>query len=183
MPEYLANAHPEATIDVVELDSKLTSIAKEHFFFEQPSNLSIINQDARVFVSQETPEPYDAIVIDVFSDSGIPFSVTTTEYVSDLVNHLSPQGMIIMNVIAGTNPDCNPLLQSIAHSFTTQLQHVALKPVRGATLERRQNILLLASRFNHAAIAAAIPASTDNAVRLTDDFVPTEQLHHRCFAV
>jgi spermidine synthase len=48
-------------LDVIEIDPKITKIAKEHFRLETSAQLEIHHQDARVFLNTNTSK-YDAIL-------------------------------------------------------------------------------------------------------------------------
>jgi spermidine synthase len=185
LPSSLARQYPSANIDVVELDSKLTAIAREHFFYADPPNVTIINQDARTFLRSSSDSRYDAIVVDVFSDSGIPFSVTTQEFTDELSSRLSDNGVVITNVIGSNSATCAPLLSSIAASYRDAFSWVEAAPLFEPTMTARQNVLLISGHKSPELALQSVtfqPIDSSNARTLTDDFAPIELLHNRCLA-
>jgi len=181
LPSYLANAYPNSSIDVVELDSHLIYIAREYFMYKDPANVHVINQDARTYVTK-TQTKYDVIVIDVFSDAGIPFTVSTIEFTRALSDKLQDNGMVMMNIIAGQNNQCAALFDGFVSSFKNSFDWVATTPVTFDTLEARQNILLFASQHTPTDINVAgliTPIAADEA-SFSDDFAPIERHHHNC---
>lgn len=184
LPSKLAQQYPNATVDVVELDAKLTDIARQHFFYDDPANVNIINQDARTFLSSAPSNSYDIIVVDVFSDSGIPFSVTTREFAEQLSRNITEDGVIITNIIGSNSPSCAPLLSSIAQSYKDSFDWVEAAPLFEPTMTKRQNVLLLSARSPRAQLNSVSFQAIDsrNIMNLTDDFAPIELLHNRCLS-
>lgn len=182
MPTYFARTYPDSHIDVVELDAGLTQVARDYFAYNDPANVTIINEDARTYL-ERTNQVYDLVVVDVFSDAGIPFSMTTQEFAHDISRRLTESGVVVMNIIAADNPDCAPLLQSITRSFDQTFPEVHVMPVTYDTLDRRQNILLAASHGTHDELADfnLLKLSDSAALSLTDNFAPIERIHHQCF--
>lgn len=60
-PKSFLENYPDKTLDVVEIDSTITDIAKKHFKLVDDPRLNIYHQDARVFLNT-TQEKYDAIL-------------------------------------------------------------------------------------------------------------------------
>lgn len=180
MPEYFAREYPDAQIDVVEIDPKLKDIAVEYFSYSDPENVTIFAEDARTYVNN-TERRYDAILIDAFSDTGIPFAVTTSEFANEVASILKPDGVLLMNVIAGENQHCQVLLRSIYGSFASQLTGKA-SAVQNGSLHPRQNIILSFTKENRGWLDAyggtALPL--DNKINLTDNYAPIERLHQNC---
>jgi predicted membrane-bound spermidine synthase len=97
IPVYLHRFLPEATIDVVEIDPGIISAAKKYFGLRETSRLKLIESDGRVFLNRH-PEPYDIIMVDVFSGSYIPFHMMTKEFYQLLRNRLKPHGVAAINI-------------------------------------------------------------------------------------
>src|SRR3989344_2845931 len=72
-PKSFLFRYPEAKIDVVEIDPKITELAKKHFKLKEDPRLTIYHEDGRVFLNK-TQEKYDVIFGDAFSSHySIPF--------------------------------------------------------------------------------------------------------------
>jgi predicted membrane-bound spermidine synthase len=97
IPVYLHRFLPEAAIDVVEIDPGIIGVAKKYFGMRETSRLHLIESDGRVFLNRHR-EPYDIIMVDVFSGSYIPFHMMTKEFYQLLRSRLNPHGVAAMNV-------------------------------------------------------------------------------------
>jgi predicted membrane-bound spermidine synthase len=97
IPVYLHRFVPEATIDVVEIDPGIIAAAKKYFGLRETSRLRLIESDGRVFLNRH-PEPYDIIMVDVFSGSYIPFHMMTKEFYQLVRNRLNPHGVAAINI-------------------------------------------------------------------------------------
>lgn len=64
-PKFLLANYPNALIDVVEIDPKMTEIAKKYFYLKNSPRLNIISEDARVFLNRNTKK-YDVIIVDAY---------------------------------------------------------------------------------------------------------------------
>jgi spermidine synthase len=98
IPIYLDRFLPEATIDVVEIDPGVIDVAKTYFGLRETSRLHLIEGDGRVFLRRHA-EPYDLIVVDVFTGSYIPFHMMTKEFYQLVRSRLSPHGVAAINVL------------------------------------------------------------------------------------
>src|SRR5690606_29510673 len=74
LPSHLAEKYPRSTVDVVEIDPGLKEIASRHFHFQPRANLNLIFKDARSYINT-TDKRYDVILVDVYSDTNVPFSL------------------------------------------------------------------------------------------------------------
>ncbi len=181
LPQYLAQLYPETLVDVVEIDPKLESIAKQYFDYQAPKNVRIITEDGRRYVNQAT-DRYDVVLTDAFSDTGIPFTLTTREFASEIKRLLRPSGVVINNVIASENKGCRDLLGGINSSFKNSFGSGRIKSLSSTSLQRRQNILLSYAANNPAWLTSfggqTETSATD--VLLTDERAPIERFHHSC---
>jgi spermidine synthase len=98
IPVYLHRFLPEATIDVVEIDPGIIAAAKKSFGLRETSRLHFIESDGRVFLNRHR-EPYDIIIVDVFTGSYIPFHMMTKEFYQLVRSRLNPHGVAAINIL------------------------------------------------------------------------------------
>ncbi len=105
-PTYYLNKYPDKKIDVVEIDPKMTEIAKQFFNLDtNNSNLKIYHEDGRRYLNTNTKK-YDCILIDAFKGLNAPFQLTTYEAMQQVKRSLSDDGIVITNIVGsltGTN--------------------------------------------------------------------------------
>ncbi len=182
LPEYLGRHYPDAQIDVVEIDPKLPQIAKQYFRYQQPNNVHIVAQDARAYL-QATTAKYDIVIVDAYNDASVPFSLATHEYAVALHHVLNADGIAAVNIIAGKNAACLPLLRSLHSSYTSVFTQSRYYPIDDATMTTEQNIIGVYSNQS-LAWANSLPHKTTATVpsgkALTDNFAPTERLIQSC---
>lgn len=99
-PCYLETKYPRARIDVIEIDPRLTDLAREHLGLSPKTRIRSFNQDARWFL-MNFPERnvYDFIFGDAFNDLTIPYHLTTKEFCGLMQSLLKPDGLLIANII------------------------------------------------------------------------------------
>ena len=129
-PEHLIAHHPEVTVDAVEIDPAITSIAQRYFFLdrlveefetERTGRLNLVNADALDFL--QAPGPlYDAIVNDCFDAGKPPAHLTTRAFAETVHSRLAPGGIYLTNIVASPAflHEQTALLESVfahAHAF------------------------------------------------------------------
>lgn len=83
----------------VDVDPQIKQIA-ESYFLKTTIQGSFVGEDARYYL-KHSPTKFDVILSDVYShQSTIPPALLTKEYFQALANHLNPQGLLIVNIIA-----------------------------------------------------------------------------------
>ncbi|MCL2094692.1 fused MFS/spermidine synthase [Candidatus Saccharibacteria bacterium] len=122
LPDYFARQYPDSTIDVVEIDPKLQTIAEKHFGFVQHDNINIYGEDARSFVrSKADTKQYDFIMVDVSKDIAMPWQFVTREF-GDRLNHLlDDQGVIVVNLIGAQAGNCSRLFDAVYGIYARHL--------------------------------------------------------------
>lgn len=144
-PKHYLQKYPQAKLDVVEIDPRLTKIAKEHFKLEETENLRIFHEDARVFLNK-TKEKYDVIFGDAFgSQYSIPFHLTTKEAIQKNYDALNDDGIVVANIISSIEGRKGEFLRAEYITYKSVFPQVFLFPVQkkddGDAL---QNIVLVA---------------------------------------
>jgi spermidine synthase len=182
LPEYLGRQYPNSQIDVIEIDPKLPQIAKQYFRYQQPGNVHVIAQDARAYL-EKTDAKYDIILVDVYNDASVPFSLATKEYTAKLHHALTDNGVVAANIIAGTDPACGPLLTSIQASYASAFSRGRYYPLETIAMQPKQNLIGVYSNQSLTwadAVRGQTTAIVRNGSALTDNFAPTERLIQNC---
>lgn len=182
LPEYIGKHYPKSQIDVVEIDPKLPQIARQYFRYDQPSNVHVIAQDARAYL-QTVAHRYDIVIVDVYNDALVPFSLATQEYTADLQHALAPNGIVAANIIAGINPTCQPLLGSIQSSYAKHFPQSRYYPIEDTSMYTKQNIIGVYSKHTLSwakAVHGEAVTATPTGNVLTDNYAPTERLIQNC---
>lgn len=105
LAKWLAEHWPELDLDIVEVDPSVVRVAERYFGYPGAPTHRVHIKDARVFL-RSSGVRYDLIWLDVFARHLIPFHLTTQEFFSELRSHLSPDGVLAINLASsGEGPD------------------------------------------------------------------------------
>lgn len=118
----------KGTLDVLEIDEKVISIAKNEFNLSSFDNINIFNCDALDFVNMCTSH-YDVIIVDLFIDQEVPSQFLTEAFSNHLAQITNPKGTILYNL--GINLDKQDKQYQVINYFKkhnlftcTVLEHV-----------------------------------------------------------
>lgn len=178
-PLAAARAYPDREVSVVEIDPKLTDIAKEYFGLEDRSNLHIYHDDGRVFFNKSVPSKYDLIFLDAFSSLTPPYQLSTLEATQATKHSLRDRGVVVANVIASPRDPYGEAVMATYQSVFTYVDFYPVYPTLDA--DARQNIVVVMTDERSARDSArrslgVVPVEVKRGVVLTDDFAPVEQL-------
>lgn len=145
--EYLTH-HPASRMDVVEIDPKMTDLARRYFELEDDPRLTIFHQDGRVFLNQARPNSYDAVFVDAFGSLfSIPFQLTTIEAVRRIHDSLNRNGVVIANIGSALSGDASRFLSAEYATYKQVFSDVRLFKVRPEKPnESLQNVILVACK-------------------------------------
>lgn len=191
---YLRSALPDLEIDYVEIDPAVVRIARQFFFFQDNPRTRVHVDDARQFL-RRSEKRWDYIHSDAYIGLSIPFHLTTVEFLDEVKRHLTPGGVLGVNIATGIEA---PFPQAILHTLVSRFEMVFAFAVRGSTnvyilatdsavtLPKAEMIRLggqLDPSFDLAPTLSAIAASRlditldpSQAVILSDRFAPANHL-------
>ena len=98
--------------DIVEIEPKMVAVAEKYFNF-QPGLFNIFFEDGRFFI-QQTDRTYDIIVLDAYGAEQLPEHLLTRESFRAFKDHLSPGGILALNII-GAVP--SPFIKSMQRTL------------------------------------------------------------------
>jgi predicted membrane-bound spermidine synthase len=144
-PGLFLHEHPEATMDVVEIDPGVTEIAREYFFLEDNPRMRIFHEDGRVYLNR-TEEQYDVIFVDAFkSYFYIPQHLVTVEAVEAMSDALVPDGALCVNLLGTLEGAGSEIIHAVYATFSEVFPRVYLFPVQfPEDGSESQNIMLVA---------------------------------------
>ncbi len=143
-PKQFLEYYPNATVDVVEIDPDVVTVAREHFGVPDDPRLRVFAMDGRTFLREAGT--YDIVVLDAYSKTYVPFHLMTREFFEALDEHLSPDGVVVSNLISSLIGDTSELLKAEVATITGVLPQVYLFPTRSRQLSQVQNINLIATK-------------------------------------
>lgn len=102
LPSALTTLFPEAQIDVIEIDQAVVNVAKEFFDFEETDQVSVIVNDARVYVKRAAllEKKYDLVILDAFTGDYIPEHLLTLEFLQEVRSIMAPDGVLVANTFS-----------------------------------------------------------------------------------
>ena len=86
---------PDAMIEGVEIDERITDLAREYFAL--PDGVSVTTYDGRAYL-QAVDGLYDVILVDAYQDITIPFQMSSVEFFTMVRDHLTPNGIMAVNM-------------------------------------------------------------------------------------
>ena len=99
-PRYAMEAMPESRVDVVEIDPKVTRVARDHLGLKDYDHLRAIHMDGRQFVAERAaPGSYDLVIQDAVNDLSVPAHLMTKEYNDAVKAVLKPGGAYLLTII------------------------------------------------------------------------------------
>jgi spermidine synthase len=197
-PKQFLEYYPNATVDVVEIDPDVVAVAREHFGVTDDPRLRVFAMDGRAFLREAGT--YDIVVLDAYSKTYVPFHLMTREFFEALSEHLSPEGVVVSNLISSLIGDTSELLKAEVNTVAGVLPQVYIFPTRSKLLSLVQNIALVATKdpvkLDEADLLEAaevspvkgvpleryvdslleIELASDSELVLTDDYAPAEDL-------
>jgi len=177
---------PATWVDGVEIDPALTEIGERLFDLRAP-RLRLHTADARPFLRRSSAH-WDVIVVDAYRQPYIPFYLTTKEFFGEVRDHLTPRGVVLINV--GHPSSSDRLEKVLSATMGTAFRTVLRDPVRstntvllGTNAGASRASMRLATRAmppDLAAVTAAAAGRVAPALRggsvYTDDRAPVEWL-------
>jgi spermidine synthase len=146
LAKWLAHQWPELELDVVEFDPVVVRIAEEYFSYHPPPQHHVHVRDARVFLNS-TERTYDLMWVDAFARHMIPFHLTTEEFFAELRAHLTPNGILALNLASsGEGGDllrANAVVQTMRRSFPS-VDSFAVKGPWKTSQSRSANLVFFA---------------------------------------
>ncbi|TPH15123.1 spermidine synthase [Litorilituus lipolyticus] len=102
MSNTLHQLLPDSQIDNIEIDNSVIKVAREYFKFFENDHIKAISQDGRVFVKRALlkKQQYDWIILDAFNGDYIPEHLMTKEFLEEIKNLLTPQGVLTANTFS-----------------------------------------------------------------------------------
>lgn len=86
-------------VTYLDIDPAIKDVA-EKYFLKEAIKGNFLGEDARSFLNH-SKDVYDVIISDAYSNiNAIPPSLLTVEYFSQLAQHLKPNGLAVLNIIA-----------------------------------------------------------------------------------
>ncbi len=89
--KYFSGAEAEG----VEIDDKITDLARE--YFELPQEIKVTTYDGRAFLAA-CDKKYDVIMVDAYQDITIPFQMSSVEFFTLVKEHLNEGGVMVVNM-------------------------------------------------------------------------------------
>lgn len=89
--KYFSGAEAEG----VEIDDKITDLARE--YFELPQEIKVTTYDGRAFLAA-CEKKYDVIMVDAYQDITIPFQMSSVEFFTLVKEHLNEGGVMVVNM-------------------------------------------------------------------------------------
>lgn len=124
-----AAAFDQIVIDGFEIDPAIIRVGEEYFAMNLPE-LNPVAQDGRWGLEKAETGKYSIISIDAYRPPYIPWHFTTKEFFEIAYNHLSGDGVLVVNV--GRAPNDTQLLAGLAATIQSVFPSVYVMDVPGS---------------------------------------------------
>ncbi|MBI5969640.1 MAG: fused MFS/spermidine synthase [Deltaproteobacteria bacterium] len=135
--------------DVVEIDGAVVDAASRYFNFGKNAH-KIHVEDGRFFLKNSATQ-YDVIVLDAFSGDTAPGHLMSAEAFALAKKTLAPGGVLIINFVAGNQPEDRPVPASLYRTLNTVFKNVDVYAHRGYTRPAPQVVNMSFVAYGHQA--------------------------------
>ena len=182
------NYYGDMEIDGVEIDEKITALARE--YFELPQDVDVTTYDGRAYLNAIDGK-YDVIMVDAYQDITIPFQMSSVEFFTLVKDHLNEDGVMVVNMnMRGSNE--GSINQHLADTISSVFGEVYTVDVTGSTNrelfasdnpQMLDNLALHQEKITDERLSAMMTTVSDNLTAyeagnyiMTDDKAPVELL-------
>jgi len=105
LPTTLSSMFLTAKIHAIEIDPAVIRVAKKYFDFKPGKNITVFEEDGRVFVKRAMKKgyKYDLVILDAFDHEYIPEHLLTKEFLEEVKKTILPGGVLAANTWATSN--------------------------------------------------------------------------------
>ena len=147
-PIHYLQKYEDKTIDVVEIDEKMTQIAEEQFGLNaKDKRLKIYTQDGRSYLNY-SENKYDTILIDAFKGLNAPFELTTYEALVHAKNMLNDNGIVLTNIISSLEGEDTDFIEYEYATYKAVFDDVKIFQVQDRDYTESQNLILVGIKGN-----------------------------------
>lgn len=187
-PRYFISHFPDAAMDVVEVDPKITLLAQRYFFLdrliveyetEENGRLGLITADGRAYLDKRAQGvaageagAYDVILNDSFSGKTPVASLATLEAARSIHDSLTEGGIYMTNVVSALSGEQARFIKAVVATLGQVFRHVYVIPCGADEFADRDNNMVVATDGDYAFKGALkLKTGPDDPV-LTDDGDP-----------
>ena len=150
LPKHLATHMKGGVIDAIEIDPKIVSLAREHFFLDEAlaaasSELRVIEDDAWKVLQDAEAGSVDVLVNEVFAGRKSLGPLGTAAGARTVKEKLADDGVYLADVRCPLEGRGSALLSQVADVFAREFAHVAYVPEWPNTPKTPGNNLLIAT--------------------------------------
>lgn len=127
--KYCSEYFPGCSIEGVEIDQKIADLAAE--YFELPDSVQVSVYDGRSYLAA-SDKKYDVIMVDAYQDITIPFQMSSVEFFTEVRNHLTPEGVMVVNMNMRSRSE-NSINDYLCDTIGSVFDQVYTVPVSGGT--------------------------------------------------
>jgi predicted membrane-bound spermidine synthase len=162
-PRAIQTVYGNEPIIGVEIDGKIVEVGQEYFNMGELAHLEVVIDDGRTWLAQDTGQ-YDVIGIDAYRQPYIPFHLATVEFFQQARDHLTPNGVVAINVGRGPND------WRLVDALTSTMQEV-FPSVFAIDMDESENTILIGTNQTVTAedVRANVAAATHPALTLMID--------------
>lgn len=134
-PRWLATHTKRAQVEAVEIDPKITELARRFFFLDDAEarsagRLRCVSDDAWAYLQASDDASFDVIVNDAFSRKRPLGAMRTHEGARIIHEKLTPRGLYLANLISPTQGKKAEPMRAVLRVFAHEFAHVYLVPER-----------------------------------------------------
>lgn len=182
------NYYGDMEIEGVEIDEKITNLARE--YFELPQDVNVTTYDGRAYLNAIDGK-YDVIMVDAYQDITIPFQMSSVEFFTLVKDHLNEDGVMVVNMNMRGSSE-GSINQHLADTISSVFGEVYTVDVKGTTNRELfasdnprilENLAIHRENLADENLAAMMAAVADNLIAyeagdyiMTDDKAPVELL-------
>lgn len=184
-PKYYISHFEDKNMDVVEVDDKITEIAKEYFFLDDlyedydlynNHRLNLITADGRTYLNTNTKK-YDAILNDAFAGDTPAETLTTKEAAQKIKDSLNNGGVYLSNIISSLDGNNSKFLKAEIATLKTVFNNVYVVPCfYKDDFDIVQNIMVIATDDTLQLEDTVDIKLDDSPLILTDNYSPIDSL-------
>ena len=184
-PKYYISHYDNKKMDVVEIDPKITEIARKYFYLdklirdfnlEENGRLKLMNEDGRTYLNNNNIE-YDAILNDAFSGDNPAKTLTTIENIRNIKKSLKQNGVYLTNIISSLEWSKSKFLRAEVNTLKKVFNNVYVIPCNNiGDLYNSQNNMVIATDDDLDLEWIYDLKLDENEIVITDDYCPIDSL-------